>query len=214
MIGSGFCLIFCSLSLADEHAGAHPFLSDQFNIQLGVFSPRRDIVVQVNGSIGLENRGLDFGGELGVGRNQDIFAGEFIWHFGQKWSLRTQYFAASASASSVLANDIEWRDIVIQAGSSVSAGTSFSLSRMFFGRSFDNNPRYGYGLGLGLHRLESKAFLKRNIIVSFGEPSAVSASGPLPNIGGWFYYSPSSKWLVGGRLDWFDASFGNYAGAS
>jgi hypothetical protein len=86
------------------------------------------------------------------------------------------------------------------------------MSRLFFGRSFDNSPKYDYGLGLGIHWLETSAFLERDLIISFGESSAVSASGPLPNIGGWLYYSPSSKWLVGGRIDWLEASLGDYAG--
>ena len=212
IIGPGFCLFFCSFALADEPTDTHPFLSEKFNIQLGVFSPRRDIAVRVDGSIGGENGSIDFDDELGAARHDDIFAAEFTWRFGEEWSLRTQYFDASGSKSSVLANDIEWGDVVIQAGSSVTAGTGLTMSRMFFGRSFDSSPKYDYGIGVGIHWLEAGAFLERDIIVNFGTSSAVSASSPLPNIGGWFYYSPSSKWLVGGRADWLEASLGDYAG--
>jgi len=28
---------------------------------------------------------------------------------------------------------------------------------------------------------------------------------------GWYYYSPPEKWTLGGRLDWFQASVGDYA---
>jgi hypothetical protein len=212
IIGSGFCLFCCGLALADEPADAHPFLSAKFNVQLGVYSPRRDITVRVDGSIAGENGSIDFDDELGARQRDDIFAAELIWRFGKKWSLRTQYFDSSGSKSSVLATDIEWGDDIIEAGSSVTAGTSFTLSRIFFGRSFDNSPKYDYGIGLGLHWLKTGAFIERDIIISFGEASTVSASGPLPNIGGWLYYSPSSKWLVGGRLDWLQASVGDYAG--
>jgi hypothetical protein len=212
IIGPGFCLFFCSLSLADELADTHPFLSDRFNVQLGVYSPRRDITVRVDGSIGGENGSIDFDDELGVGKNNEIFAAEFTWRYGEKWSLRSQYFSATGGESAVLANDIEWGDVVIEAGSSVTAGTSLDLTRMFFGRSFDSSPMYDYGIGLGIHILKTGAFIEADLIVNIGESSSVSASGPLPNIGGWFYYSPSSKWLVGGRLDWFDASLGDYAG--
>jgi hypothetical protein len=211
-IGSSLCLFFGSLALADESADAHPFLSDTFNIQLGIFSPQRDIEVRVDGSIGGENGSIDFDDDLGVGSNQDIFALEFTWRFGEVWSLRTQYFDASSSNSSVLVDDIEWGDVIIEEGSRVTAGTSLTLSRLFFGRSLDSSPKYDYGIGFGVHWLNPGAFIERDIIISFGESSAVSASGPMPNIGGWFYYSPSSKWLVGGRLDWFDASVGDYAG--
>lgn len=212
MIGFCLCLFCYSLAVADEAANAHPFLSEKFNVQLGIYSPRRNIAIRVDGSLGGENEEIDFGDELGVAARDDIFAAEFTWRFGEKWSLRTQYFDASGSKSSVLENDVEWGDDVIQAGSSVTAGSSLTMSRIFFGRSFDSSPKYDYGIGLGVHWLETGAFIERDIIISFGESSAVSASGPLPNIGGWLYYSPSSKWLVGGRLDWLEASLGDYAG--
>lgn len=211
-IGFVFYLICCSLSLADDFSDTHPFLSDTFSISLGVYAPQRDIVIRVDGAISGENESIDFNDELGIGTSDQIFAAEFVWRFGTKWSLRTQHFDASESKSSVLANDIEWGDTVIQAGSSVTAGGSLSMSRIFFGRAFDNSPRYDYGIGLGIHWLETGAFIERDFITDFGEASTVSASGPLPNIGGWFYYSPLSKWLMGGRVDWFQASFGDYAG--
>jgi hypothetical protein len=34
----------------------------------------------------------------------------------------------------------------------------------------------------------------------------------MPNIGGWYYYSPSPKWFIGGRLDWLEVSVGKYSG--
>lgn len=86
------------------------------------------------------------------------------------------------------------------------------MSRVFLGRSLDSDPRFDFGFGLGIHWLETGAYLERDFIISFGETSAVSASGPLPNIGGWLFYSPAAQWFVGGRLDWFEASVGDYAG--
>lgn len=200
-------------AFAEESADVHPFLADTWNIQLGVYLPRRDINIRVDGSIGGDNDSIDFGDELGLGSSEDFFSGEIIWRYGEKWSLRTQYFDASGSGSAVLDEDIEWGDYTIKKGSYVTAGTSMTTSRVFFGRSFDSDPRYDYGIGLGLHWLEPGAYVQGELIVNFGETYEVSASGPLPNIGGWFYYSPSEKWYLGGRLDWFEASVGDYSGS-
>jgi len=101
---------------------------------------------------------------------------------------------------------------VLTAGSSVTGGTGQKITRMFFGRAFDSSLQYDYGLGIGIHRIEIEALIGEDIIINFGETAAVSASGPLPNIGGWYYYSPSEKWYLGGRLDWFQVSVGDYAG--
>ena len=207
------CCLFGEFAQADEAVAVHPFLTDKFNIQLGIYSPQKDIFVRVDGSLGGENIGIDFDESLGVGKSDEIFAAEFVWRFGEKWSLRSQYFDAAEQKSAVLTEDIEWGDIVIQEGSSVTAGTNLTLSRLFFGRSLDSSPKYDYGLGLGIHWLDTGAFVKLDSIISFGETSAVRASGPLPNIGTWFYYSPSAKWFLGGRLDWFKASVGDYAGS-
>ena len=137
---------------------------------------------------------------------------EFTWRFGKKWSARMQYFSADRQGKAVLEEDITWEDEVIQAGSSVSAGTDFQLSRVFFARSFDSAPHHDWGIGIGIHQLQIGAFIERDFLTSFGEISAVSVSGPLPNIGTWYYYSPSEKWYIGGRFDWFEASVGEYDG--
>ena len=41
---------------------------------------------------------------------------------------------------------------------------------------------------------------------------SVSAAAPLPNIGAWYLYSPSPRWAIISRLDWFSASIVEYSG--
>ena len=36
---------------------------------------------------------------------------------------------------------------------------------------------------------------------------------PLPNIGGWYNYSPAKKWLIHARVDWISANIGDYDGS-
>ena len=90
-------------------------------------------------------------------------------------------------------------------------GTDFSLVRAFVGRSFGSRENVDAGIGLGLHWLEIGAFIRPDLN-TIGDLSSAKVSGPLPNIGGWYYYSPSSKWILGGRIDWLDASVDNYDG--
>ncbi len=206
-----FCLLVAPV-VASEEASVHPFLTSKYSIDLGIFSPTKDLVFRADGAASGENIGIDFDEQFDLGHNEDVFALELTWRFGTKWSLRLQNFELSRDRQAVLEEDIQWGDNVIQAGSSVTVGSDFELTRVFFARSFDTNPQYDYGIGVGLHWLNIGAFIERDLIISFGETSAVSASGPLPNIGTWYYYSPSEKWYVGGRLDWFEASVGDYSG--
>jgi hypothetical protein len=90
-----------------------------------------------------------------------------------------------------------------------------SITRIFFGRSLFTKPGHEFGAGAGIHWIKIDAFIEGEIIT--GGPNefhreAVETSLPLPNIGAWYMYSWSPKWLVDARLDWLSASIGNYSG--
>ena len=209
---AALCVVLYLSDNATADADIHPFLTDKFYIQVGAYYPTQELKIRYDASIGTENREVDFGNEFGLKESDDVFVLEVTWRFGKKWSLRMQHFQEDRRSGSVLEDDVEWGDVTIGAGSSVVTGSNFELTRMFFGRTFDSSPRHDFGVGLGIHRMETGAFIFRDIIVNFGETSAVSASGPLPNIGTWYSYSPAEKWYLGGRLDWFEASIGDYSG--
>lgn len=209
------CLIVPLLSIpaglvvADDNV--HPFISDKFSVQLGVFMPSKDFKLGVDGSVSGRNQEFDWEKATGFGEDDEVFMLEAKWRFGQKWSFRAQYYDSNESERAVLEEQVFWRNGIILAGSNVSAGTDFSLVRSFFGRSFGSRPNVDAGVGLGLHWLEIGAFIRPDVN-TIGDLSAAKVSGPLPNIGGWYYYSPSPKWFLGGRVDWLDASIDEYKG--
>ena len=51
--------------------------------------------------------------------------------------------------------DVEWKDSVFAAGTSVTGGQDFTLFRVFFGRAFDTSDRHDMGVGAGFHRAAS-----------------------------------------------------------
>lgn len=196
-------------ALADDEV--HPFISSTFSLQVGVFMPSKDFKLSVDGTVAGGGQEFDWETATGFSENDEIFMLEGKWRFGQKWSFRAQYYDASKTSRTVLEEDVFWRNRVIPAGSGVTAGSDFSLIRAFFGRSFDNRANVDTGIGLGLHWLEIGAFIEPDLVFT-GDFSAAKVSGPLPNIGAWYYYSPSPKWFLGGRLDWLDASVDKYSG--
>jgi hypothetical protein len=209
-------LIFLSLvsliataALADDEV--HPFISSKYTIQLGAFLPSKDFKLSVDGSVSGIDREFDFEKATGLRADDEVFMLEFKWRFGEKWSARLQYYETDQSRKAVLDEDVLWRNQIIAAGSSVTAGANFSLTRVFFGRSFDSRANVDTGIGFGLHWLEIGAFIKPDIN-TLNPVSAAKVSAPLPNIGAWYYYSPSPKWFIGGRLDWLEASIDKYDG--
>jgi hypothetical protein len=197
---------------AQDDSGVHPFISSKYSLQVGVFFPSKDFRIGVDGSLSGNDNEFDFNKSLNLDDSDNVFALEFKWRFGQKWSARFHYFATDRTDKAVLEEDIQWGDQTILAGSSVTAGANFDLTRVFFARSFDSRENIDFGIGLGVHWLEFGAFIKPDVMTNFGEVSSASVSGPLPNIGAWYYYSPSPKWFIGGRLDWLDASIDKYDG--
>ena len=202
---------------AQDRSDVHPNLTKKYLLDLGVFFPDRSFKINVDGSIAGANPSIRFEDEFGLNRSDEVFAIDFGWRYGEKWSLLTQYFESSGSRGAVLDEDIEWNDVVFGQGSNVVAGQEFSLVRVFFGRQFDTSERHDFGVGAGFHWLEIGAFIQGDILVS-GAPNefrreSVKAEFPLPNVGVWYRYSLSPKWALRSRFDYLSVDIGDYSGS-
>lgn len=201
---------------AEEHGDVHPYLTQKFILDTGVYFPDRETRISVDGPTVGANEEIDFQSEFGLDRSDETFSLNFGWRFGKKWELGAQYFELSGTRGATLDEDIEWNDVVFGQGTSVVAGQDFRLIRVFFGRNFDTSERYNFGVGAGLHWLELGAFIEGNIIIGGGgnvfRRESVSAEAPLPNIGAWYTYSISPKWALKARYDWMSASVSDFDG--
>ena len=107
---------------------------------------------------------------------------------------------------------------MFQAGTFVNLDIDTSVTRLFWGRSFFRKPSTDWGVGLGLHALDIDAAIRGQILaipgpgLEFRRESA-SVSAPLPNLGIWYMYSWSPKWVVTTRLDWLDVTFDEFSGS-
>jgi hypothetical protein len=214
------CLIGLALSAASNTVIAqdyHPFLSDNLTVSLGAMRSNNSFKLEsdVGDDIGDE---VDFGDSLGVSEHSTFFNGQVKWKFGsqRKWSVSAQYFSNNAKGSKVLTEDIEWDGLTWREGSFVNSGVKLSVSRLFIGRSFFKNERNDFGIGIGIHNLKVRAFIEGEVKIDdettdFQEGD-VDESQILPNVGGWYAFSPAAKWLIHTRVDWIGASIGDYDG--
>ncbi len=201
---------------AEAQNEAHPYLTEKFSLDIGMYFPERKVEMSIDGPINSVAGGIEFEKSFGLRKTDDIFSLNFGWRFGEKWTLGGQYFASSGERSKVLEEDVEWNDIIFGQGTGVVAGIDFQLIRTFFARQFKSGDRQEFGLGLGLHWLEIGAWIEGNAVIN-GAPAgfrreSVSARAPLPNIGAWYMYSISPKWALRARLDWLSAKVGEYDG--
>ncbi|RLA11978.1 MAG: hypothetical protein DRQ59_08650 [Gammaproteobacteria bacterium] len=203
---------------AQESDGAskhHPFLSDRFNIGVGVYRPSKDLTL----GVGAGGNQADIDGSS----SQSTGALNFRWRFTKNWSFQGTYWKVDTAASAVLNQDVtvdfEGDPITFKAGSNLSAGLDTEITRLFFGRSFFRTPSTDWGVGAGIHWLQLDAFVQGDIVTvpAVNPPltGRADASGgvPLPNLGIWYMYSWSPKWVLITRLDWLDVTIEEYSGS-
>jgi len=198
-----------------EMEAYHPFLTDKFNIGLGIFSPQKSFELQVDGSDPGAN--VDFDETLRVDDSETTGSIDFRWRFGEKWSLWAQYWKVDSKGGAILTDDLEWQDLVFKEGTFANAGVDLTVTRLFFGRELWTGPKYEFGAGIGFHWLEIGAFIEGEIILEDGgtgfERGSVEAGFPMPNLGLWYMYSWSPKWVAIARGDWLDVDVGDYSGS-
>jgi len=207
--------LFSNPAAAQTSDDFHPYLSNTFNLEVGLFWPAIDYSLRVDGTVPEEE--IDFDQALNLDDFQATASIDFRWRFGEKWSLFGQYWDTSTSGGAVLEEDVEWEDLVFKAGTFANTGIDTKVARVFFGREFSASPNHEFGIGLGLHWMELGTFLEGEVIINDDttefQRAEVSADFPMPNIGAWYMYSWSPKWILQTRLDWLSASIGDYSGS-
>jgi hypothetical protein len=216
-LGALSITVFFPLSAVAQHDDdVHPFLTDKYWLKAGVYFPSSDFEVAVNGTLTGEHQEVDFEEAVGIGEDNELFSAAFRWNFGKKWSLWMQYFETNNSGAGELTEDVEWEDLVFREGTFAGAGTELKVARVYFGREFHPRPRSEIGFGGGFHWLQLGAFIEGEAFV--GDEStghrreSVETEFPLPNIGAWYLYSWSGKWVFESRVDWLYVDIGDYAG--
>jgi len=203
-------------AIADDEAGFHPYLTDKYFVDLGVFFPERKVELSVDGPISSAQGDIDFETEFGLKKSEDLFALNFGWRFGEKWQFGLQYFESSGQRQKALDEDVEWGEFVFGAGTGVRAGLDFSLIRTVLARRFASADHHDFGIGIGFHWLEIGAFIEGNAILNGVQAGfrreSVTANAPLPNIGAWYLRSLSENWAFSARFDWLSADVGDYDG--
>lgn len=206
-------------ALAQDEEGAstepiHPFLKNKFSLGIGGFWPDKDVTIRADGTLPGEE--IDFDEDLGFSESDSSYAALFRWRFGKKWEFQAQSFKLDSTSSFTLEEDIQFEDVLFREGSFVESGVDLMVARVFFGRKFSSGPRHEFGLGLGFHWLELDVFIQGEVKIDdetteFQRADA-DADFPMPNLGAWYYYAFSPKWLLNARVDWLDVSVDKYSG--
>jgi hypothetical protein len=222
MIGSirqllAMALLLLAMSAnAQQDDPAQKLIDARFDVDIGMFFPDKKRAFRVNGAAGVENIDIGVDEELKFKSSEETFAAEIGWQFGERWQVEGQYFSVADRESLILTEDIQWEDVVYQAGSNVSAATSFKVVRLFFSRNFTTAPHHNLGIGIGVNQMQIRVAVAGQALTQDGSieflNEAVSTQAPMPDIGAWYNRRLSSRWVFSTRLDWLYASVNPYDG--
>ena len=192
----------------------HPFLTDKFYLEGGVFFPSKNIQLGANGSTPNEN--IDFGNTFDLNDNEITYFFNLEWRWNRKWRVTVETFGIDNGSRSTLDEDIAFEDLVFEKGSYVRGGVELRVYRIFFGRTISSGPKHSLGVGLGIHGMNVGASIEGEVRTNDGDLEfqrrKVSALLPLPNIGGWYHWAPTKKWAFIARVDWFGITIDKYGG--
>ena len=217
LVLAGACLLFATDVIAQQNEYAQQIIDAKYQLSVGLFIPERQFTIGVNGSAAADNQEIEFDEELKLKNGDQIFAAEALWNFERRWRLAVQYFRISNSVSRTLETDLVWEDVVYEAGSSISAHTAFTLTRIFFGWEFLSETHHTFGVGLGIQQMKISASVEGVAIVGGGgsqfRSESVRTQAPMPSIGFWYNRVLGSRWAFSARGDWLAVSIYPYDGS-
>jgi len=207
-------IVCFKFTYSQEEIDKNPILTDRFHFDLGAYFPAKTIKIGADASSTDDQ--INLSESFDFNDNQITPYLRFDWRFAKKWKLSGEYFRIANAQKAELKEDFVFEDITFKQGSFVEVGFGFNMYRVYVGRSFSRGLKHEFGGGIGVHALNTTAFIEGEVLVNeedfVFEKRNVSALIPLPNIGLWYYYAPNTKWTLVASVDWFAITIGEYSG--
>ena len=220
------CLCLMLLSTASAQANEteplrgdthlHPIMSSKWWLTGGWFLADRDLKASAGANFGPLERQIDFEGSAGVEDASNLVAAELGWQFGKEWGLALQHFRSERTGSRALQETLVWQGVTYEADVRLDAKSHMEVTRIFLSRRFRDKGAHSLRIGAGVHWLDMGVEVAGEATLGDGSTgftrSVASASLPVPNIGAWYRFSPSRRWIINARVDWLSASIDNFSG--
>lgn len=199
----------------DAHAqdgSTHPLFTDDWLFRFGGQEADADVTV------GLANEQLgtipviDLAG-TGVDTKLTSFWGNVLWQGPERWSVGFNYFQSEADGSRLSDTDLTFGNLVIPAGTGISASfsTDFYVLNGYY--DFYRAPDRAGGVGLGIYALDLEISAQAQI---GGQPTGAreqaDALAPLPTISAYYKHAFNEKWAWMADVSWLSANIDQYDG--
>jgi hypothetical protein len=195
-----------------QDGSSHPLFTDDWLFRVGGQQADADA------TIGLANEQLgdipviDLS-ESGVDTEVTSLWGEVLWQGPKRWSLGFNYFQSEADGQRISDSDTNFGDLVIPAGTGISANfsTDFYVLNAYY--DFFQRPDRSAGFGAGLYTLDLEISAQAQVD---GQPSGdreqADALAPLPTLSLYYKHAFNEKWAWMADLSWLSANIDQYDG--
>ena len=210
-------LFFSHFSFAQEDVEKHPLLTDKFVFSGGLFLPTKEVNLSVNGA-SIDND-FDLGQAFDINSYQSTYRFGFDWRFSRKWKLSADYFRMNNVKVADLNEPIEWEDYIFDG--EVELGMDVGVLRTMVSRIISQGNKHEMGVGIGFHIMPINIYLEGEAILidpdgeeteGQFEKQAISVTAPLPDIGFFYNWAPTSKWLFLANVDFLYIAVGDFKG--
>jgi opacity protein-like surface antigen len=216
LITIGSALVVYPASASVAATDVHPLMYSKYAVKVGLYAPSRRFDASARGSTSVVSPLVDFERSLNANDQVRTINIDMGWRFSENWGFTIQHFGTDRGAQTTLDSTFDWNGLTYEAGVDISARSKTEITRLFFSRDYRDGARHSLRIGAGVHYIETSAEISGVATLDDASRefrrSVVSASLPIPNIGAWYRYSPSARWLLSARADWFSADVGDYSG--
>lgn len=210
-------LFISHFSFAQEDVEKHPLLTDKFVFTGGLFIPNKELRLSVNGEA--IDYDIDLDKRFDIKEYQRTFNVGFDWRFSRKWKLSADFFRINTVNVADLDEPIEWEDYIFDGRAEL--GVDITVLRSMVSRIISQGDKHELGVGIGFHIMPISIYIEGDatLIDPDGEQNdatferqSISVTAPLPDIGLYYNWAPTSKWFFKADVDFLYIAIGDYTG--
>ena len=191
-------------------------LTDKFVFSGGLFLPTKEVKISINGK-SIDND-IDLGKAFNIKRYQSTYNLGFNWRFSRKWKLSADYFRMKNVKVAELKEPIEWEDYIFDG--EVEVGIDIGVLRTMVSRIISQGDKHELGVGIGFHVMPISIYIEGDAtligpddeVTKDFERQSLSVTAPLPDIGLYYNWAPTSKWFFSADVDFLYIAIGDYKG--
>ncbi len=197
-------------------AGAQS-LSDRYWFNAGAFFPDVDTSVQVsstqNNTIGTK---IDLENDLKLDDKETLPSISAGARISNHFSVNAEYYSLHRKGATSLSRDIVFDDVTYPTGVEVGSSFDSDVYRLTVDWSFIRRENMEFGAAIGLHATQFEVTLSGDGHIGQAalttEARRRDALAPLPTVGLYGAYAPTSRWTFTGRVDYLSLTIDDYDG--